>query len=52
LAHVVNYELPNVPEDYIHGIGRTGRAGSEGEAISRACVDEHTMLRDRTAAET
>ncbi len=40
LPHVVNYELPNVPEDYIHRIGRTGRAGLEGEAISLVCVDE------------
>lgn len=46
LPHVVNYELPNVPEDYVHRIGRTGRAGNEGEAISLVCVDEHTMLRD------
>jgi len=40
LPHVVNYELPNVPEDYIHRIGRTGRAGLEGEALSLVCVDE------------
>jgi len=46
LPHVVNYELPNVPEDYVHRIGRTGRAGKEGEAISLVCVDEHTLLRD------
>ncbi len=46
LPHVVNFELPNVPEDYVHRIGRTGRAGSEGEAISLVCVDEHKMLRD------
>ena len=46
LPHVVNYELPNVPEDYVHRIGRTGRAGNEGEAISLVCVDEHKMLRD------
>jgi ATP-dependent RNA helicase RhlE len=46
LPHVVNYELPNVPEDYVHRIGRTGRAGSEGEAISLVCVDEHKLLRD------
>jgi ATP-dependent RNA helicase RhlE len=44
LPHVVNYELPNVPEDYIHRIGRTGRAGMEGEAISLVCVDEHEYL--------
>ena len=46
LPHVVNYELPNVPEDYVHRIGRTGRAGSEGEAISLVCVDEHKLLSD------
>ncbi len=46
LPHVVNYELPNVPEDYVHRIGRTGRAGSEGEASSLVCVDELKLLRD------
>ena len=46
LPHVVNYDLPNVPQDYIHRIGRTGRAGAEGEAISLVCVDEHAFLRD------
>jgi ATP-dependent RNA helicase RhlE len=46
LPHVVNFELPNVPEDYVHRIGRTGRAGKEGEAISLVCVDEHKLLRD------
>ncbi len=46
LPHVVNFELPNVPEDYVHRIGRTGRAGNEGEAISLVCVDEHKLLRD------
>jgi ATP-dependent RNA helicase RhlE len=46
LPHVVNYELPNVPEDYVHRIGRTGRAGSEGEASSLACVDERKLLAD------
>jgi ATP-dependent RNA helicase RhlE len=46
LPHVVNYELPNVPEDYIHRIGRTGRAGAEGEAISLMCVDEVDFLRN------
>ncbi|TCK17435.1 ATP-dependent RNA helicase RhlE [Thiogranum longum] len=46
LPHVVNYELPNVPEDYVHRIGRTGRAGNEGEAISLVCIDEHKLLRD------
>jgi ATP-dependent RNA helicase RhlE len=46
LPHVVNFELPNVPEDYVHRIGRTGRAGAQGEAISLACVDEEIFLRD------
>lgn len=46
LPHVVNYDLPNIPEDYVHRIGRTGRAGAAGEAISLVCVDEHEMLRD------
>ena len=46
LPHVVNYDLPNVPEDYVHRIGRTGRAGNDGEAISLVCVDEHIFLRD------
>ncbi|MBK6741924.1 MAG: DEAD/DEAH box helicase [Hydrogenophilales bacterium] len=45
LPHVVNYELPNVPEDYVHRIGRTGRAGSDGEATSLVCVDEFEYLR-------
>ena len=44
LPHVVNYELPNVPEDYVHRIGRTGRAGMSGEAVSLVCVDEHELL--------
>ncbi|HSV70251.1 MAG TPA: DEAD/DEAH box helicase [Methylibium sp.] len=46
LPHVVNFELPNVPEDYVHRIGRTGRAGAQGEAISLVCVDEFGFLRD------
>jgi len=46
LPHVVNFELPNVPEDYVHRIGRTGRAEAEGEAISLVCVDELDFLRD------
>jgi ATP-dependent RNA helicase RhlE len=46
LPHVVNYELPHVPEDYVHRIGRTGRAGASGAAISLVCVDEHRLLRD------
>ena len=40
LPHVINFELPNVPEDYVHRIGRTGRAGAEGEAISLVCSEE------------
>src|SRR4051812_48078759 len=46
LPHVVNFEIPNVPEDYVHRIGRTGRAGSPGEAISLVSVDENVFLRD------
>ncbi|MBI4191918.1 MAG: DEAD/DEAH box helicase [Betaproteobacteria bacterium] len=46
LPYVINYELPHVAEDYIHRIGRTGRAGSTGEAISLVCGDEHGMLED------
>ncbi len=46
LPHVVNYELPMVPEDYVHRIGRTGRAGASGDAISLVCVDEAPLLRD------
>jgi ATP-dependent RNA helicase RhlE len=46
LPHVVNFELPNVSEDYVHRIGRTGRAGCEGIAISLVCVDEQKLLRD------
>ena len=45
LPHVVNFELPNVAEDYVHRIGRTGRAGNEGEAVSLVCVDEHDLLK-------
>jgi ATP-dependent RNA helicase RhlE len=44
LPHVINFELPNIAEDYVHRIGRTGRAGNEGEAISLVCVDEHDYL--------
>ncbi len=44
LPHVVNFELPNVPEDYVHRIGRTGRAGQSGEAVSLVCVDELKLL--------
>ena len=46
LPHVVNYELPHVPEDYVHRIGRTARAGRDGQAISLVCVDEHKLLKD------
>ncbi len=46
LPHVVNFEMPNVPEDYVHRIGRTGRAGAQGEAISLVCVDEEIFVRD------
>jgi ATP-dependent RNA helicase RhlE len=46
LPHVINYELPNMPEDYVHRIGRTGRAGMEGEAISLVCHDERQQLKD------
>ncbi len=44
LPHVVNYEIPNVPEDYVHRIGRTGRAGNSGEAVSLVCLDEEGFL--------
>ncbi|MEQ1778901.1 MAG: DEAD/DEAH box helicase, partial [Nitrosomonas sp.] len=44
LPHVVNFELPNVAEDYVHRIGRTGRAGAEGDAVSLVCVDEYKLL--------
>ncbi|MEE9614711.1 MAG: DEAD/DEAH box helicase [Thermodesulfobacteriota bacterium] len=46
LPHVVNYELPNVPEDYVHRIGRTGRAGAEGVAISLVCREEQYLLKN------
>jgi ATP-dependent RNA helicase RhlE len=44
LPHVVNYELPHVPEDYLHRIGRTARAGQAGEAVSLVCIDERQLL--------
>ncbi|MCI3204913.1 MULTISPECIES: DEAD/DEAH box helicase [Pandoraea] len=44
LPHVVNFDLPEVAEDYVHRIGRTGRAGANGEAVSLVCVDEHLLL--------
>ena len=46
LPHVINLELPNVAEDYVHRIGRTGRAGASGEALSLVCVDETSYLND------
>jgi ATP-dependent RNA helicase RhlE len=46
LPHVVNFDLPNVPEDYVHRIGRTGRAGASGEAISLVSADEDHLLID------
>ena len=44
LPHVVNYEIPNVPEDYVHRIGRTGRAGNSGEAVNLVCMDEEGFM--------
>jgi len=46
LPYVVNFELPQVAEDYVHRIGRTGRAAATGKAISLVCVDEHGLLAD------
>jgi len=46
LPHVVNYELPNVPENYIHRIGRTARAGGSGQAVSLVSPDEAPLLKD------
>ena len=46
LPFVVNYELPNIPESYVHRIGRTGRAGNVGMAVSLVCIDEREFLRD------
>lgn len=46
LPHVINFELPNIPEDYVHRIGRTGRAGANGEAISLFSPDETVFLRN------
>jgi ATP-dependent RNA helicase RhlE len=46
LPHVVNYEIPNVSEDYVHRIGRTGRAGKEGQAVSLVCLDEEGFMQD------
>ncbi|WP_434339454.1 DEAD/DEAH box helicase [Motilimonas cestriensis] len=46
LPHVVNFDLPNVSEDYVHRIGRTGRAGASGEAISLVCHEDAKLLQD------
>ena len=46
LPHVVNYEIPNVSEDYVHRIGRTGRAGADGAAINLVCLDEEGFMQD------
>jgi ATP-dependent RNA helicase RhlE len=46
LPHVVNYEIPNVPEDYVHRIGRTGRAGNDGAAVSLVCMDEEGFMQE------
>ncbi|XAH21200.1 DEAD/DEAH box helicase [Xylophilus sp. GW821-FHT01B05] len=46
LPHVVNYEIPNVSEDYVHRIGRTGRAGNDGAAVSLVCLDEEGFMYD------
>ena len=46
LPHVVNYEIPNVSEDYVHRIGRTGRAGSDGAAVNLVCLDEEGFMAD------
>jgi ATP-dependent RNA helicase RhlE len=46
LPHVVNFEIPNVPEDYVHRIGRTGRAGREGAAVSLVCLDEEGFMEE------
>jgi ATP-dependent RNA helicase RhlE len=46
LPHVVNYEIPNIPEDYVHRIGRTGRAGATGEAVNLVCMDEEGFMQD------
>ena len=54
VTHVINYELPNVPEAYVHRIGRTARAGATGVAISLCCDDERNLLKDiqRTTRQT
>jgi ATP-dependent RNA helicase RhlE len=46
LPHVINFELPNVPEDYVHRIGRTGRAGASGQALSLVDVDEIAYVKE------
>ena len=46
LPHVVNYEIPNISEDYVHRIGRTGRAGADGTAVNFVCLDEEGFMQD------
>ena len=46
LPHVVNYDIPNVSEDYVHRIGRTGRAGADGAAVNLVCLDEEGFMHD------
>jgi ATP-dependent RNA helicase RhlE len=46
LPHVVNYEIPNISEDYVHRIGRTGRAGADGAAVNLVCLDEEGFMQD------
>ena len=46
LPYVVNYDIPNVPEDYVHRIGRTGRAGASGQAVSLVCLDEEGFMHE------
>ncbi|MBT3505017.1 MAG: hypothetical protein HN475_04515, partial [Piscirickettsiaceae bacterium] len=46
LPYVINFDLPNIPEDYVHRIGRTGRASATGHAISLVCSDEFDYLSD------
>ena len=45
ISHVINYDLPNEPESYVHRIGRTGRAGADGKAYSFCAADERNILR-------
>jgi len=46
ISHVINFDLPNIPESYVHRIGRTARAGATGVAISFCAIDERPYLRD------